>query len=170
MKAARVRELTHDELVRKQQEVTKELFDARLEAATGQLGHTHKVKMLRRQVARLQTIVRERELADRDRFPGERRLGFLRPVSTRSTRRTVMPRLIRTGTVVASGAEKTITVLVERLVEHRLYKRRYRKSTRFAVHDEKNEGRIGDRVQIEECRPLSRTKRFRLLKVVERAT
>jgi len=72
--------------------------------------------------------------------------------------------------VVASGAEKTITVLVERLVEHRLYKRRFRKSTRFAVHDEKNEGRIGDRVQIEECRPLSRTKRFRLLKVVERAT
>lgn len=72
--------------------------------------------------------------------------------------------------MVASGAEKTITVLVERLVEHRLYKRRYRKSTRFAVHDEKNEGRVGDRVQIEECRPLSRTKRFRLLKVVERAT
>ena len=72
--------------------------------------------------------------------------------------------------MVASGAEKTVTVLVERLVEHRLYKRRYRKSTRFAVHDEKNEGRVGDRVQIEECRPLSRTKRFRLLKVVERAT
>lgn len=72
--------------------------------------------------------------------------------------------------MVASGAEKTITVLVERLVEHRLYKRRYRKSTRFAVHDEKNESRIGDRVQIEECRPLSRTKRFRLLRIVERAT
>lgn len=72
--------------------------------------------------------------------------------------------------MVASGAEKTITVLVERLVEHRLYKRRYRKSTRFAVHDEKNESRVGDRVQIEECRPLSRTKRFRLTKIVERAT
>ena len=80
-----------------------------------------------------------------------------------------MPRLIRTGTVVADGAEKTITVMVERLVEHRLYKRRYRKSTRFSVHDEKNESRVGDRVQIEECRPLSRTKRFRLLKIVERA-
>ncbi|MCY4626104.1 MAG: 50S ribosomal protein L29 [Acidobacteria bacterium] len=62
MKSAQVRELTHDELVRKQQEVTKELFDARLEAATGQLGHTHKVKMLRREVARLRTIRREREL------------------------------------------------------------------------------------------------------------
>ena len=81
-----------------------------------------------------------------------------------------MPRLNRTGTVVANGADKTITVLVERLVEHRLYKRRYRKSTRFAVHDETNEGRIGDRVQIEECRPLSRTKRFRLLRILERAT
>jgi len=62
VKSAQVRELTHDELVRKQQEVTKELFDARLEAATGQLGHTHKVKMLRREVARLRTIRREREL------------------------------------------------------------------------------------------------------------
>ena len=81
-----------------------------------------------------------------------------------------MPRLIKTGTVVKSGAEKTITVLVERLVEHRLYKRRYRKSTRFAVHDEKNEGRRGDRVQIEECRPQSRTKRFRLLKILERTS
>ena len=62
MKAARVRELTHEELVRKQGEVTKELFEARLEAATGQLGHTHKVRMLRRQAARLRTILREREL------------------------------------------------------------------------------------------------------------
>lgn len=62
MKAARIRELTHDELLRKQTEVTKELFDARLEAATGQLGHTHKVRLLRRQAARLRTILREREL------------------------------------------------------------------------------------------------------------
>lgn len=70
MKPAQVRELTHDELVRKQQEVTKALFDARLEAATGQLGHTHKVKMLRREVARLQTIRRERELQIGTDSPG----------------------------------------------------------------------------------------------------
>ena len=62
MKAARIRELTHEELLRKQQEMTRELFDARLEAATGQLGHTHKVQRLRREVARLRTIMREREL------------------------------------------------------------------------------------------------------------
>ncbi len=81
-----------------------------------------------------------------------------------------MPKLIRTGTVVANRADKTITVRVERLVQHPLYKRRYRKSSQFAVHDERNEGRLGDRVRIEECRPLSRTKRWRLLEVLERAT
>ena len=70
MKPARIRELTHEELGRKQQEVARELFDARLEAATGQLGHTHKVQMLRREVARLQTIMRERELQIGGDAPG----------------------------------------------------------------------------------------------------
>lgn len=62
MKVAEVRALTHEELLRKTEEVTRELFDARIEAATGQLGHTHKVKMLRRRRARFRTILREREL------------------------------------------------------------------------------------------------------------
>ena len=70
MKPARIRELTHEELLRKQQEATRQLFDARLEAATGQLGHTHKVLMLRREVARLQTIMRERELQIGGDAPG----------------------------------------------------------------------------------------------------
>ncbi len=81
-----------------------------------------------------------------------------------------MPKLIKTGTVVSDRPDKTITVLVERLVQHPLYKRRYKKSSRFAVHDEANAARLGDRVQIEECRPRSRTKRFRLLRVLERAS
>ncbi len=81
-----------------------------------------------------------------------------------------MPKLIKTGTVVSDKASKTITVLVERLVEHPLYKRRYKKSSRFSVHDEANAASVGDRVQIEECRPRSRTKRFRLLKILERAS
>ncbi len=70
MKPARIRELTHEELLRKQQEAARQLFDARLEAATGQLGHTHKVQMLRREVARLQTIMRERELQIGGDAPG----------------------------------------------------------------------------------------------------
>ncbi len=62
MKAVEIRDLSHEELLRKEQEVRRELFDARLEAATGQLGHTHKVQLLRRRLARFRTIVREREL------------------------------------------------------------------------------------------------------------
>ena len=62
MKAAQVRELTHDELGNRIRETTRELFEARIEATTGQLGHTHKVKMLRRRRARFLTILREREL------------------------------------------------------------------------------------------------------------
>lgn len=81
-----------------------------------------------------------------------------------------MPKLIKTGTVVSDRPDKTITVLVERPVQHPLYKRRYKKSSRFAVHDEANAARLGDRVQIEECRPRSRTKRFRLLRILERAS
>ncbi len=75
MKPARIRELTHDELLRKQQEMARQLFDARLEAATGQLGHTHKVKMLRREVARLRTIMRERELPIGADSPGSSAAG-----------------------------------------------------------------------------------------------
>lgn len=81
-----------------------------------------------------------------------------------------MPKLIKTGTVVSDRSKKTITVRVDRLVKHRLYKRRYRKSARFAAHDEADQARVGDRVQIEECRPLSRTKRWRLLRILERAS
>lgn len=62
MKAKEIRELSHEELERKLTEATRELFDARLEAATGQLGHTHKVKALRRDLARLKTISRGRRL------------------------------------------------------------------------------------------------------------
>ena len=63
MKPKEIREFTQPELERKRAEVGRELFDARLEAATGQLGHTHKVRALRRDLARLETISREREIA-----------------------------------------------------------------------------------------------------------
>ena len=65
--------------------------------------------------------------------------------------------------------DKTIVVSVERLARHRLYKRVIRLSTKFKAHDEANEARIGDTVLIEESRPLSATKRWRLVSVVARA-
>ncbi|MEM7358625.1 MAG: 30S ribosomal protein S17 [Pseudomonadota bacterium] len=73
------------------------------------------------------------------------------------------------GKVVSNKAEKTISVLVERRVKHPLYGKYIRKSTKFLAHDEANECGEGDTVLIEECRPLSKHKSWRLVKVVEKA-
>ena len=73
------------------------------------------------------------------------------------------------GTVVSNKAEKTISVMVERRIKHPLYGKYIRKSTKFSAHDEKNECSEGDKVVIEECRPLSKNKSWRLVKVVDKA-
>lgn len=74
-----------------------------------------------------------------------------------------------TGTVVSNKMDKTVSVLVERQVKHPLYKKYIRLSTKLLAHDENNECGQGDTVLIEECRPLSKHKSWRLLKVVEKA-
>ena len=73
------------------------------------------------------------------------------------------------GTVTSNKADKTATVLVERLVKHRLYLKYVRRRSKFAAHDDLNECRIGDKVLISESRPISKTKRWRVVKVVEKA-
>jgi small subunit ribosomal protein S17 len=78
-------------------------------------------------------------------------------------------RKTKVGRVVSDRMDKTIVVSVERLARHRLYKRVIRLSTKFKAHDEANEAHIGDTVLIEESRPLSATKRWRLVSVVQRA-
>jgi small subunit ribosomal protein S17 len=78
-------------------------------------------------------------------------------------------RKTKVGRVVSDRMDKTIVVSVERLARHPLYKRVIRLSTKFKAHDEENEARIGDTVLIEESRPLSATKRWRLVSVVTRA-
>jgi len=78
-------------------------------------------------------------------------------------------RKTKVGRVVSDKMDKTIVVSVERLARHRLYKRVIRLTTKFKAHDEENEARVGDTVRIEESRPLSATKRWRLLEVVARA-
>ena len=74
-----------------------------------------------------------------------------------------------TGRVVSNKMDKTVSVMVERQVKHPLYKKYIRLSTKLLAHDEQNECGEGDTVMIEECRPLSRNKSWRLLKVVEKA-
>ena len=74
-----------------------------------------------------------------------------------------------TGTVVSSKMDKTIAVEVERLIKHPTYGKYVRRTTKLLAHDEKNECREGDTVAISECRPLSRHKAWRLVRVIERA-
>lgn len=73
------------------------------------------------------------------------------------------------GKVVSAKADKTITVLVETYKNHPLYKKRVKYSKKYTAHDEKNEAKIGDKVRIAETRPLSKTKRFRLVEIIEKA-
>jgi len=73
------------------------------------------------------------------------------------------------GTVVSEKMDKTVTVLVERLVKHRLYKKYVRRRSKFVAHDENNIALVGDKVLITQSRPLSKTKRWRVSKIVEKA-
>ena len=73
-----------------------------------------------------------------------------------------------TGRVVSNRMDKTVTVLIERKVKHPIYGKYIRRSTKLHVHDEQNACREGDTVTIEQCRPLSRSKSWRLVDIVER--
>ena len=74
-----------------------------------------------------------------------------------------------TGRVTSNKMDKTITVVIERLVKHPIYGKYIRRSTKLHVHDEQNECREGDLVAIKQCRPLSKTKSWMLVSVVNRA-
>ena len=78
-------------------------------------------------------------------------------------------RKTRVGTVTSNKMTKTITVAVERKVKHPIYGKFVKKTTKFHAHDEKDECTIGDVVKIMETRPLSKTKRWRLVEVIEKA-
>jgi small subunit ribosomal protein S17 len=73
------------------------------------------------------------------------------------------------GRVISDRMQKTITVLVERRERHPIYEKYIRRSTKIHAHDENGEGHVGDLVAIEQCRPVSKTKAWRLHRVLERA-
>lgn len=78
-------------------------------------------------------------------------------------------RKVYSGTVISDAMDKTITVVVETKKSHPIYGKRVNYSKKFKAHDENNEAHVGDKVMIMETRPLSATKRFRLVKIVEKA-
>jgi len=75
----------------------------------------------------------------------------------------------RVGTVTSDKMDKTITISVERRVKHPIYGKFVKSTKKFKAHDEKNESKSGDTVRIMETRPLSKTKRWRLVEIIERA-
>ena len=81
----------------------------------------------------------------------------------RNSRKTII------GKVVSDKMDKTVTVAVETLVAHPIYKKRYKTTTKFKAHDENNECGVGDLVKIMETRPLSKDKRWRLVEIIEKA-
>jgi len=74
----------------------------------------------------------------------------------------------RVGTVVSDKMDKTIVVRIDRTAKHAIYSKIMSKSTKFMAHDEKKEAKIGDKVRIEETRPLSKNKRWRLVEVLKK--
>lgn len=83
---------------------------------------------------------------------------------------TVRGARLLTGKVVSTKMDKTIAVVIERLVKHEMYGKYLRRSTKLLAHDEAKQAREGDTVSITPCRPLSRRKSWRLLSIIERAT
>ena len=79
------------------------------------------------------------------------------------------PRKVREGTVVSSSMDKTAVVSVIDRVRHPLYRKTMQRTKKLYVHDEQNDLNVGDRVRVQECRPLSKLKRWRLVEVLERA-
>jgi len=79
-----------------------------------------------------------------------------------------MPKRQLRGIIVSNKMQKTVVVRVERIKKHPLYKRRYKVHKKYKAHDEKGEYKIGDKVIIEECRPISKEKKWRVIKKISR--
>ncbi len=78
-------------------------------------------------------------------------------------------RKVRVGVVVSDAMDKTVVVRIDRQVRHPLYGKTVRRSSKLTAHDEANDAHVGDTVRVTETRPISKTKRWRLVEVVERA-
>jgi small subunit ribosomal protein S17 len=78
-------------------------------------------------------------------------------------------RKVRTGVVVSDKMDKTVLVRIDRQVRHALYRKTVRRSSKLAAHDETNDAHVGDTVRVMETRPVSKSKRWRVIEIVERA-
>ena len=145
MKAADLRDKTPDQLRDQLASLKKEAFNLRFQKATGQLENTSRMQVVRRDAARVKTILNQKAAA------------------AAAKRRPEMPKRILQGTVTSDKNDQTITVLVERRFTHPVMKKTVRKSKKYRAHDAENQFKVGDSVRIIECAPISKTKRWEVL-------
>ena len=158
-------EMNNIDLEAKLREAKEELFNLRFQAATGQLESHGRLRTVKKDIARIYTVVRERELGIRT-TPGAHNRMVPHERADRDAERR---RKVREGLVVSDKMDKTVVVSVEDRVKHALYGKVLRRTSKLKAHDEQNECGIGDRVLIMETRPLSATKRWRVVEILEKA-
>ena len=154
MKLAEIKALTTPELqervVAEEAAYNKKCIDHAVTPAD----NPAEIRRMRRTIAQMKTILRERELNNN---------YCVLPMEQRRLRKE------RVGVVSSNKMDKTITVAVKWKEKHPIYGKFVNKTKKYHAHDEKNECNIGDTVRIMETRPLSRTKRWRLVNIIERA-
>ena len=138
--------MTVDQIDDEVLKLKKEQFNLRFQRATGQLENTSRVREVRRDIARLKTVARQK------RARGEELRGL------------EMPKRSLQGVVVSDKQSKTVVVRVERRYTHPLFKKTVRRSKKYYAHDENNEFKVGDTVWIEEHRPISKLKRWAVVR------
>ena len=149
MKAPELRALPVNELEAKRNDLKEEYLRLRCGHVSRQLADVIMIKKTRRNIARINTVLNENK-------------------SNFQKKQKQMSKLkLQSGVVVSNNMDKSIVVKIERKIKHPIYKKTIKRSKKYIAHDEKNECQIGDLVQIAECRPLSKRKRFRLYKRIK---
>ena len=143
-KSKDLRVKTNDELKEQIKLLRKEQFNLRFQVSNGQNENPARFKQIRKEIACIKTILNN-------------------VVLTKGWGLNYMPKRILTGKVTSNKSDKTITVLVERKIMHPMYKKFVTKSKKFSVHDSENKFNIGDIVNIKECNPISKNKRFEVI-------
>ena len=146
-------------------ETKQELFNLRFQHVTGQLDNYARLPELKREIARINTELRAREIAAHEALTKQQ---WRRPMAEETESRP-NPRKLREGTVLSASMDKTAVVSVVDRVRHPLYRKTMQRTKKLYVHDEQNDLHVGDRVRVQETRPLSKLKRWRLVEVLERA-
>ena len=159
-----LRDKSVDELRNRERDLQEQLFKLRFQRATGRVENPMKMRQVRREIAQIETLLNEaprstervREAQRWQRDKNEQTQALTAPQNART----------KVGVVVSNKMQKTVVVAVENLVKHGMYQKYIKRTNKFLAHNEQPDINVGDRVVIEETRPLSKRKRWNVREVV----